>query len=74
MKTAITVAFSIMALAACKNDDRSMQPPPIDPTIPAIDTSQWERRCERRLGNRDEPAFSECVVELSEAGMIRAAQ
>lgn len=74
MKKTIAALIVIAALSACRNDDRSMQPPPIDPTIPAIDTSQWERRCERRLGNRDEPAFSECVVELSEAGMIRTAQ
>jgi len=74
VKKTIAALIVIAALAGCKNDTRSMQPPPIDPTIPAIDTSALERRCERRLGNRDEPAFSECVVELSEAGMIRAAQ
>lgn len=72
MRTAITVVFAIAALAACKNDDRSMQPLPIDPNIPEVDVSTFERRCERRLGNRDEPAFSECVVALSETGMTRA--
>ena len=55
----------VLVLGACKNDDRGFVPlPPTEPiTAPTYTTA--ERRCERRLGNRDEPMFSECVAELA---------
>lgn len=63
---AILLTTAVLSLSACKNDDRSFQPPPVDPTITVPSNPTAERRCERLLGNRDEPAFGECVATLSE--------